>query len=128
MCKKIGLSGFAPTPSGDVSTNSIQKPFFSLLEYFVVIQLMVKIMAPKVKVGDKAPDFTLPSQTGEEITLSIFLGKKNVVLYFYPMNRGLTCKNEACGFRYNYEALKELGAEVIGISSDSVELARASSH
>ena len=38
----------------------------------------------KIKVGDKAPPFTLPSQTGENITLSKFFGKKNIVLYFYP--------------------------------------------
>jgi peroxiredoxin Q/BCP len=38
----------------------------------------------KVQVGDKAPDFTLPSATGEQVSLSSFLGKKHVVLYFYP--------------------------------------------
>ncbi len=82
---------------------------------------MVRVVTAKIKVGDRAPNFTLPSQSGEEITLSKFFGKKNIVLYFYPMDRGWTCKKEACSFRDNYEALKELGAEVIGISSDSIE-------
>ena len=75
----------------------------------------------KVKVGDRAPDFTLLSQTGEEVTLSKFFGNKSIVLYFYPTDKGWTCKREACGFRDNYETFKELGAEVIGISSDGVE-------
>jgi peroxiredoxin Q/BCP len=75
----------------------------------------------KVKVGDKAPDFTLPSQKGENITLSQFLGKKNVVLYFYPKDESRGCTREACEFRDKYEVFKDLGAEVIGVSSDDVE-------
>jgi len=75
----------------------------------------------KVKVGDKAPDFTLPSQTGEKVTLSQFFGKKNIVLYFYPKDESRGCTKEACTFRDNYEVFKDLGAEVIGVSSQSVE-------
>jgi peroxiredoxin Q/BCP len=75
----------------------------------------------KVKVGDEAPDFTLPSQKGENITLSQFLGKKNVVLYFYPKDESRGCTREACEFRDKYEVFKDLGAEVIGVSSDDVE-------
>jgi len=75
----------------------------------------------KVKLGDKAPDFTLLSQTGENVTLSKFFGKKNIVLYFYPKDESSGCTKEACTFRDNYEVFKELGAEVIGISSQSVE-------
>lgn len=76
---------------------------------------------PQVNVGDKAPDFTLPSQTGENITLSKFFGKKNIVLYFYPKDESRGCTKEACTFRDNYEVFKDLGAEVIGISSQTVE-------
>jgi len=76
---------------------------------------------PQVNVGDKAPDFTLPSQTGENITLSKFFGKKNIVLYFYPKDESRGCTKEACTFRDNYEVFKNLGAEVIGISSQTVE-------
>jgi peroxiredoxin Q/BCP len=75
----------------------------------------------KVKVGNKAPDFTLPSQKGENITLSQFLGRKNVVLYFYPKDESRGCTREACEFRDKYEVFKDLGAEVIGVSSDDVE-------
>jgi peroxiredoxin Q/BCP len=75
----------------------------------------------RINVGDKAPDFTLSSQTGENVTLSSFFGKKNVVLYFYPKDESPGCTKQACTFRDSYEAFKELGAEVIGVSSQSVE-------
>jgi len=74
-----------------------------------------------VKVGDKAPDFTLPSQMGDDVTLSEFIGKKNIVLYFYPKDETTGCTKEACTFRDNYEELTKLGAEVLGVSGQSVE-------
>ncbi len=73
-----------------------------------------------VKVGDKAPDFTLPSQMGDNVTLSEFLGKKNIVLYFYPKDETLGCTREACTFRDSYEELTNLGAEVLGVSGQSI--------
>jgi thioredoxin-dependent peroxiredoxin len=74
-----------------------------------------------VKVGDQAPDFTLPSQTGAPVSLSSFQGQKNVVIYFYPKDDTPGCTVESCSFRDSYEAFQEVGAEVIGISSDSPE-------
>jgi thioredoxin-dependent peroxiredoxin len=74
-----------------------------------------------VKVGDKAPDFTLPSQMGDNVTLSEYLGKKNVVLYFFPKDETPGCIKEACTFRDNYQQLADLGAEVLGVSGQSVE-------
>jgi peroxiredoxin Q/BCP len=74
-----------------------------------------------VKVGDKAPDFTLPSQMGDEVTLSEYIGKKNVVLYFYPKDETRGCTREACEFRDRYNVFTNLGAEVIGVSAQSVE-------
>jgi peroxiredoxin Q/BCP len=74
-----------------------------------------------VKVGDKAPEFTLPSQMGDNVSLSEFFGKKNVVLYFYPKDETTGCTKEACTFRDNYEELTKLDAEVIGVSGQSVE-------
>lgn len=74
-----------------------------------------------VKVGDKAPDFTLPSQMGDNVTLSEYFGKKSVILYFYPKDESLGCTKEACTFRDNYEELANLGAEVLGVSGQSVE-------
>jgi peroxiredoxin Q/BCP len=72
-------------------------------------------------VGDKAPDFTLPDQSGAPVTLSDRLGEKVVVLYFYPKDNTSGCTAEACSFRDSYESFTDAGAEVIGISSDSVE-------
>ena len=74
-----------------------------------------------VKVGDKAPDFTLPSQMGDNVTLSEFFGKKNIVLYFYPKDETPGCIREACSFRDSYEELTNLSAEVLGVSGQSVK-------
>ena len=78
-----------------------------------------------VKVGETAPDFSLLSQNGETVTLSKFRGHKNVVLYFYPKDDTPGCTVESCTFRDSYEAFTDIGAEVIGISSDSPESHRA---
>lgn len=74
-----------------------------------------------VHVGDRAPDFTLPSQMGDTVTLSEYFGKKNIVLYFYPKDESPGCTREACKFRDSYEQLTNLGAEVLGVSAQSVE-------
>jgi peroxiredoxin Q/BCP len=78
-------------------------------------------MARGIQTGDNAPDFTLPSQTGEPVRLSDRLGEHNVVLYFYPKDETRGCTAEACAFRDRYEVFAEAGAEVIGVSSDSVD-------
>jgi len=75
----------------------------------------------KVKVGDKAPDFALPDQSGKVVSLKDFLGKRSIVLYFYPKDFTVGCTTEAKSFSERYEEFKELGAEVIGVSSDTVE-------
>lgn len=75
----------------------------------------------KVKVGDTAPNFTLPSQVGNTVSLRDFIGKKNIVLYFYPKDYSPGCTIEACSFRDSYEVFKDAGAEVIGVSSDSAQ-------
>jgi len=75
----------------------------------------------KVKVGDPAPAFSLCSQDGEEVKLSDLLEKGNVVVYFYPKDKTPGCTAEAGAFRDSYPKFEELGAQVVGISSDSVE-------
>ncbi len=79
----------------------------------------------KVKAGDQAPDFSLPSSKGENVSLTQFRFKENVVLFFYPMDESPVCSREAEAFRNNYNEFKELGAEVMGISSQSVESHKA---
>jgi peroxiredoxin Q/BCP len=74
----------------------------------------------RVQVGDAAPDFTLPSQTGELVSIRDLLRRGPLVLYFYPRDETPGCTAEACGFRDSYEVFREAGAEVAGVSSDSV--------
>jgi thioredoxin-dependent peroxiredoxin len=69
--------------------------------------------------GDKAPNFTLPKANGETFTLADALGRRTVVLFFYPKDDTPGCTVEACTFRDNYDAFAAAGAEVIGVSSDS---------
>jgi peroxiredoxin Q/BCP len=78
-------------------------------------------MARGIQVGDKAPDFTLPSQSGEPVRLHDRLGERVVVLYFYPKDNTSGCTAEACAFRDSYETFTDAGAEVIGVSSDSAD-------
>lgn len=69
-------------------------------------------------IGTKAPDFTLPDQNGNSVTLSNFRGKK-VILYFYPKDMTAGCTKQACGFAELYPHFVEKEAVVIGVSKDS---------
>ena len=73
-----------------------------------------------LKEGDKAPSFNMPTNTGEEVSLSKLKGQK-IVLYFYPRDDTPGCTKEACGFRDDLLKYKKAGAVVIGVSKDSVE-------
>lgn len=73
-----------------------------------------------IDIGSKAPDFTLPSTGGRDITLSDYKGQI-VVLYFYPRDDTPGCTKQACSFSDNFNALKKLNVAVIGISKDSVK-------
>jgi peroxiredoxin Q/BCP len=72
-----------------------------------------------VNVGDKAPDFTMPTDGNGAVTLSRLRGKP-VVLYFYPKDDTSGCTAEACGFRDSVPDYSKTGAAVIGVSRDSV--------
>ena len=71
-----------------------------------------------VKIGDKCPSFQLKNQHGELIDTAQWIGKQKMVIYFYPKDQTTGCTRQACSFRDAYEDFKEIGAEVIGISSD----------
>jgi thioredoxin-dependent peroxiredoxin len=73
----------------------------------------------KIQVGDHAPDFSATTQDGQRICLNDFLGKKALILFFYPKDGTPVCTKEACAFRDSYDKFLETGAEVIGVSSDS---------
>ena len=74
-----------------------------------------------LKIGDRAPDFTATTSAGDTIRLSDYIGKKGLVLFFYPKDGTAVCTKEACAFRDSYMQFVDAGAEVIGISSDSDE-------
>jgi peroxiredoxin Q/BCP len=78
-------------------------------------------MEIKVKEGDPAPDFYGPTSDGSRLGLKDFVGKKNLVLYFYPKDDTPGCTKEACSFRDNLDSVRRMGAEIIGVSLDSVE-------
>jgi len=73
-------------------------------------------------IGKPAPDFTLPSTTGENISLRQYKGKKTVVLYFYPKDETPGCTREACDFRDHSAEFEKLNVVVLGISNDNMEL------
>ncbi len=72
-------------------------------------------------IGKPSPDITLPSTTGEPISLKQFKGKKTVVLYFYPKDETPGCTKEACGFRDLREDFEKVGAVILGVSNDPIE-------
>ncbi|MFN0070571.1 MAG: thioredoxin-dependent thiol peroxidase [Chloroflexota bacterium] len=74
-----------------------------------------------IKEGAPAPNFSLPSTSGETVSLADFRGKQAVVLYFYPKDSTPGCTVEACSFRDNLVEVQELGAAVLGVSPDSVK-------
>ena len=74
-----------------------------------------------LKVGDLAPDFTLPSTSGQEFKLREDMKGKALIIYFYPKDFTSVCTQEACEFRDHFAELKDLNIPVIGISRDSIK-------
>ncbi|MFZ4413283.1 MAG: peroxiredoxin [Bacteroidales bacterium] len=75
----------------------------------------------KIEVGSIVPEFSLKDQDGNLFSIATVLGKKNLVLYFYPKDDSPGCTKEACYFRDQYEVFNEADALIIGISGQSVE-------
>ena len=71
-----------------------------------------------LKIGDKVPSFTLKDQGGNAFNVDSLIGKKALVIFFYPKDFTPGCIKEVCSFRDQYEDFTDLGAEVIGISGD----------
>ena len=74
-----------------------------------------------LKIGNKVPGFSGIDTNGDLFDSSTVVGKKPVVIYFYPKDNTRVCTEQACSFRDQYEDFKNLGAEVIGISGDSLK-------
>ena len=75
----------------------------------------------EIKIGSNIPTFALPDQNGNLFDINSVLGKKNLVIYFYPKNDSPGCTKEACSFRDQFEVFKEADAVIIGISGQSVK-------
>ena len=94
----------------------------------LVLLLAVSLVASSVtfaaempKVGDTAPDFSAAASSGSTVSLKDYLGKGNIILYFYPKDDTPGCTKEACGIRDTFSEFKGLDATVWGVSFDSVE-------
>ena len=74
----------------------------------------------KIEVGSLIPQFTLADQNGNSLSISSVIGKKNLVIYFYPKDDSPGCTAEACAFRDQFEVFNEADAVIIGISGQSV--------
>lgn len=75
----------------------------------------------KIEVGSTVPHFELPDQHGNLFSLDAVLGKKNLVIYFYPKDDSPGCTKQACSFRDQFEVFADADALIIGISGQSVE-------
>ena len=75
----------------------------------------------EIKIGSSIPAFILPDQNGNLFDINSVLGKKNLMIYFYPKDDSPGSTNEACSFRDQFDVFKEADAVIIGISGQSVE-------
>jgi thioredoxin-dependent peroxiredoxin len=96
----------------------MQLPIYLLLLTGVILP---KTDGKKIEEGSQVPLFTLPDQNGKEFALKSVIGKKNLVIYFYPKDDSPGCTKEACSFRDQFEVFNEADAMIIGISGQSVE-------
>lgn len=74
-----------------------------------------------LKIGDKLPNFKAKDTNGTLFDSQDYIGKQPLVIYFYPKDDTKVCTQQACSFRDSYQDFKDLGAEVIGISSDTIQ-------
>jgi peroxiredoxin Q/BCP len=81
---------------------------------------MAKAIELKLKEGDKAPEFSVATNGGGNVSLADFKGQ-NVILYFYPKDNTSGCTKEACAFRDGFAVFKKKGAVILGVSPDSVK-------
>jgi thioredoxin-dependent peroxiredoxin len=91
------------------------------LLFALFIMFTLPIFADMPKVGDTAPSFEGTDQDGKTVKLADFLGKKYVLLYFYPKDFTGGCTKEACGFRDRMGELQTNNVAIIGVSFDSAE-------
>ena len=99
------------------------KKKLGILVSLIILTLVIQSLYPQkmnLKVGDKVPIFTLLDQSGNDFDINNLIGKKAMVIYFYPKDDTPGCVKEACSFRDEYEAFTDKDVAVIGISADNV--------
>src|SRR5216117_169181 len=116
----LTYSEASPRSASAIARSLKNKSTSSRAGLFIGESTMSKAESAALKVGQKAPDFTVLNDQGQKVKLSDFRGKK-VVLYFYPKDDTPGCTKEACAFRDGIDEIKSRGAVVLGISVDSVE-------
>jgi len=98
---------------------------FYLIIYLVLFTSYLTFSQNKamneIKIGSTIPSFSLPDQNGNLFDINSVLGKKNLVIYFYPKDDSPGCTAQACSFQDQFEVFKEADAVIIGISGQSVE-------
>jgi peroxiredoxin Q/BCP len=78
------------------------------------------VKAQTLAVGDKMPSFSLTDQNGKPFNTADYVGKYDLVIYFYPKDESMVCTKEACAFRDSFDEFAKAGAKVIGINSGTV--------
>lgn len=98
---------------------------FYLLVYLLLFTAYLALHKDKqmneIKIGSTIPAFTLPDQNGNPFDITSLIGKKNMVIYFYPKDDSPGCTAQACSFRDQFEVFSEADAVIIGISGQSVK-------
>lgn len=88
--------------------------------YFVLVTFAENFVKMGLEVGDRAPDFHVKDQEGNDIRLKDYRGHK-LILYFYPRDNTPGCTKQACNLRDNYQLLQEKGYKILGVSADSAK-------
>lgn len=116
--------------------NANYKKFRNFYRFYLIIYLLLffvyffipqasptksKNNMKKIEIGSKIPSFALQNQFDQLFAIDSVLGKKNLVIYFYPKDDTPGCTKEACSFRDQFEVFEEADAMIIGISGQSVE-------
>lgn len=119
-----GLFGnIYPTNENYIKTRNFYRMYLSV---YIVLFSIYAFTSPeknmkKIEVGSLVPEFSLPDQNGKLFSANSVIGKKNLVIYFYPKDDSPGCTKEACSFRDSFEVFNEAEAVIIGISGQSVE-------
>jgi peroxiredoxin Q/BCP len=110
-----------------LKSRNIYRSYTALFVVFITFFIFINIHKTmhKIEKGSNVPGFTLPDQNGDLFDINTVLGKKNLVIYFYPKDDTPGCTKEACYFRDQFDVFKEEDAIIIGISGQSVESHKA---